>query len=316
MTGGVNGSVVARVVVFGSVNVDLFARVSRHPGPGETVIGGDGSTRPGGKGANQAAAAALAGARTVMVGCVGDDVNAEVGLSLLRRAGVDVAGVRAVAGQPTGLALITVADSGENSIIVIPGANAGVTAEDVAHLGLTAEDVLVVQGEIPIDLVDAAVAEAARVGARAVVNLAPVVALAPATLLAADPLVVNEHEALAAADIVDPAGAGAALPDDLQEMAASVAERLLSAGVASVIITLGGDGALVARGTERTRIPAEKVSVVDTTGAGDCFVGTVTAGLARGDDLATAAAAANLAAASAVGKEGAQDSYPGWEGRA
>ena len=103
-----------RVVVVGSINVDLFARVARHPLPGETVLGGDGSTRPGGKGANQAVAAALAGAPVVMVGCVGDDAQAEVGLSLLRRAGVDLTRVREVSGSPTGLALITVSDAGEN----------------------------------------------------------------------------------------------------------------------------------------------------------------------------------------------------------
>lgn len=309
-TSGPSGPERGSVAVFGSINVDLFARVERHPGPGETILGEDGTTRPGGKGANQAVAAALAGARTAMFGAVGDDAHAEVGLSLLRAAGVGCSGVRKVPG-PSGLALITVAASGENSIIVIPGANGAVGDDDAPTLA--AGDVLVVQGEIPVSVVDRAVAAAVEARARPIVNLAPVVGLAPATLTAADPLVVNEHEALAAADAVDPAGVGAGLPEDVRDMAAAVADRLLGAGVAAVVITLGGQGALVAEGRKRTLIPGEKVSVVDTTGAGDCFVGTIAAHLARGQSLAAAAAAANRAAAAAVGAEGAQNSYPGWE---
>ena len=298
-----------RVVVFGSINVDLFARVDRHPRPGETVLGSDGSTRPGGKGANQAVAAALAGADVAMFGAVGDDAHAQVGLSLLRRAGVDCAGIRTVPG-PTGLALITVSAVGENSIIVIPGANGAVSGADAPHVG--EGDVLVVQGEIPVPVVDDAVASAAAVGARPVINLAPIVDLAPATLLAADPLVVNEHEALAAAAIVDPEGATDE-SEDVRAMASAVAERLIGAGVASVVITLGGEGALVVTPSARTEIPAEAVQVVDTTGAGDCFVGFVAAGLARGASLVDASKEANRASAQAVGAEGAQESYPGWD---
>ncbi|WP_051992348.1 ribokinase [Mobilicoccus pelagius] len=309
-----------RVVVVGSINVDLFARVARHPLPGETVLGGDGSTRPGGKGANQAVAAALAGAAVVMVGCVGDDAQAEVGVSLLRRAGVDLTRVREVAGSPTGLALITVSDAGENSIIVISGANAKVGHDDVADLDLTADDVVVVQGEIPVDVVDATVAGARRAGARVVVNLAPVVDLDPATLRAADPLVVNEHEALAAARTLGavadgpdgPDGPDAAAPVDTAA-AARLAEDLVAVGVASVVITLGGAGAVVAApDTLSFTCDGEKVDVVDTTGAGDCFVGTLAAELAAGGDLRSSAERGNTAGAKAVQGRGAQESYD-WE---
>ena len=304
-----------RVVVVGSINVDLFARVERHPRPGETVLGSDGSTRPGGKGANQAVAAALAGAPVVMVGAVGDDAQAEVGLSLLLRAGVDLGRVRTVAGTPTGLALITVSDAGENSIIVVPGANHAVGLDDVADLRLTPADVLVVQGEIPVDVVDATVRAAREAGARVVVNLAPVVDLDPETLRAADPLVVNEHEALASARIlgVDVS----ALPADSVDVAAAttLAESLVAAGVGSVVVTLGGAGAVIAdAGAESFTCTGETVEVLDTTGAGDCFAGTLAAHLALGRELGEAAAASNSAAAKAVQGHGAQESYA-WEVR-
>ncbi|STD03649.1 Ribokinase [Dermatophilus congolensis] len=300
----------SRVVVFGSLNADLYARVERHPTPGETVLGTGGFSRPGGKGANQAVAAALAGASVTMVGAIGEDANAEVALSLLNKAGVDCTGVRVVPG-PTGTAIIAVSAQGENLIIVIPGANGKVTPDYVPAIRDT--DVLVLQGEIPVESIDAAAAAAVAAGARPVINLAPIVDVAPATLLAANPLVVNEHEALAAADIVDPQRAGAVLADDVHEMAENVADRLLQAGVESVVITLGGQGALVASAEGKEHVPGEMVEVVDTTGAGDCFVGVVAAGLATGLSLAEAATAANSAAARAVGAEGTQHSYPGWE---
>lgn len=303
-----------RVVVIGSINVDLFARVARHPRPGETVLGGDGSTRPGGKGANQAVAAALAGARIVMVGAVGDDGPAEVGLSLLRRAGVDLDRVRTVAGVPTGVALITVSDAGENSIIVIPGANYEVGLDDVRSVEVGSGDVVVVQGELPVEVVDAAVARASESGARVVVNLAPVVDLAPGTLRAADPLVVNEHEALAAGRILGIAD----LPsgEDLQvDEATTLSAQLLSAGVRSAVITLGAAGAVVASPDgEPQHCPGQTVKAVDTTGAGDCFVGTLAAHLAAGADLGEAARAGNDAGALAVQGHGAQESYAWPEG--
>ncbi|WP_040156838.1 ribokinase [Mobilicoccus massiliensis] len=304
----------SRVVVIGSINVDLFARVRTHPRPGETVLGEDGSRKAGGKGANQAVAAALAGAPTAMVGCIGED--SAIATSLLEKAGVDLSGVRRVEDTPTGIALITVSDAGENSIIVIPGANAQVTVDDVRAAALTAEDVVVVQGEIPTDVVDEAARVCTDLGTRLVVNLAPVVALAPDTLRAADPLIVNEHEARAAAAMLeadDPAAADDDMTTEDAEMtldeASALGESLRAHGVDSVVITLGAAGAVVSTSAGTTVCEGEKVEVVDTTGAGDCFVGTVAARLAEGDSLEDAARAGNAAAAKAVQRAGAQESY-------
>jgi len=299
-------SAAGRVVVLGSLNADVFARVERHPRPGETVLGSGGEVRAGGKGANQAAAAALAGARVVMVGAVGTDAYAAVATGNLARAGVSLDAVRTVDG-PTGLALITVSADGENSIIVIPGANAHVGEPELAQLdSLRAGDVLVLQGEVPVEAVTAAAKAAAAHGARVVVNLAPVVALPADVLRLADPLVVNEHEGEGALRLL----VGGALPL-LDADPRELCEALRGNGVPSVVMTLGGEGALIATDSV-TQIPAEKVTVVDTTGAGDAFAGALAAGLCNGDDLVESARRANRFAAEAVQHRGAQDSYPDW----
>ena len=301
-----------RVVVLGSLNADVFARVQRHPRPGETVLGSGGEVRAGGKGANQAAAAALAGARVVMVGAVGSDAYAAVATGNLARAGVSLDAVRTVDG-PTGLALITVSADGENSIIVIPGANAQVGEPELAQLdSLDAGDVLVLQGEVPVESVTAAALAAAARGARVVLNLAPVIDLPAGVLRLADPLVVNEHEGAGALRLL---GGGALRLVDADPTGGSPTElcaALREHGVPSVVMTLGGQGALIAAAGPVTAIPAEKVAVVDTTGAGDAFAGALAAGLCAGEDLVAAAQRASRFAAEAVQHEGAQDSYPDW----
>jgi ribokinase len=300
------------VVVLGSLNADVFARVQRHPRPGETVLGSGGEVRAGGKGANQAAAAALAGARVVMVGAVGSDAYAAVATGNLARAGVSLDAVRTVDG-PTGLALITVSADGENSIIVIPGANAQVGEPELAQLdSLDAGDVLVLQGEVPVESVTAAALAAAARGARVVLNLAPVIDLPAGVLRLADPLVVNEHEGAGALRLL---GGGALRLVDADPTGGSPTElcaALREHGVPSVVMTLGGQGALIAAAGPVTAIPAEKVAVVDTTGAGDAFAGALAAGLCAGEDLVAAAQRASRFAAEAVQHEGAQDSYPDW----
>lgn len=302
-----------RVVVLGSLNVDIVARVRRHPAPGETVLGRGGDIRPGGKGANQAVAAALSGATVLMIGAVGRDAHAEVALSGLLRTGCDVSGVRSVAG-PTGMALIAVSDDGENSIIVVPGANAAVSQVELSRLaGLRPDDVLVLQGEVPADAIAGAVAAAEAAGCRVVLNLAPVLALAPDVVLAADPLVVNEHEALGALLALGSPLPGPTPVDQVAD-ATLVAKALLAAGVGSVVVTLGGAGALVgASAASLTHVPAETVRPVDTTGAGDGFTGALAACLARGIPMAAAAQTASHFAAQAVCRAGAQEAYPGWE---
>ncbi|MBW3085023.1 Ribokinase [Austwickia sp. TVS 96-490-7B] len=296
-----------RVAVLGSLNADLFARVERHPLPGETVLGDGGQARAGGKGANQAVAAALSGARVRMIGAVGSDGHAEVAVAGLRRSGCDLTGIRQVEG-PTGLALITVDAAGENSIIVVPGANFLVGDPELAQLAdLHAGDFLITQGELPVPVAAAAVRRAVDVGARPVINLAPVVDYPAEALLAANPLIVNEHEGLGAAKIL-----GVDVSPDCPP--ADVICRLVDAGVASVVMTLGSHGALLltaaAREAGPVNVPAESVTVVDTTGAGDAFVGALVASLAAGGDLVEAARRATRFAALSVTREGAQDSYP------
>jgi len=296
------------IVVVGSINADLVVTLERHPQPGETLLGRTMTVMPGGKGANQAVAAAKLGARTTMIGAVGQDAYTVVALSGLHAAGVDTSAIQRV-GTTTGVAIVEVDDGGENTIVVIPGANAEVTPELVAASAETIADaaVLVLQGEIPATSVAASVALARG---RVVINLAPVINLDRATLLRADPLVVNEHEgALVLAHLT---GSDPSDPADHADHAdhAQTTRALLACGFASVVMTLGGSGALLASATDLLEIPAPTVQVVDTTGAGDAFTGALAARLSAGDSLADAVRVAVLVGAFAVGTEGAQPSYP------
>lgn len=289
------------VTVVGSTNLDVTATVPRLPGRGETLLGTSLVSSPGGKGANQALAASRAGASVRFVGAVGDDDAAAAALAHLRSDGVDLSAVLTREGVPTGTALIWVEDSAENSIVVVPGANGSVTAEDVDRVadagGL--EGVVVLQGEIPA----AAVARAAeRAPGRVVVNLAPVIEVPAHVLTSADPLIVNEHEGAESLRLLG------GEPEGLDEE--GIVAALLAAGVPSVIMTLGSRGALVADAAGVRFTPAARVRAVDTTGAGDAFAGAAAARLARGADLDTAASYAARFAAGAVLIAGTQSSYP------
>ncbi|MGH3425691.1 MAG: ribokinase [Nocardioidaceae bacterium] len=266
----------ARVVVVGSLNIDLVVGVERHPGPGETVLGGELTRLPGGKGANQALAAARAGAAVHLVGRVGDDADGQTYLAGLAGSGVDVTHVRQTPDATTGTALITVADSGENTIVVAPGANGWVRPSDVddADGTIRAADVLLVQLELPMDTVVRAVEVARRAGVRAVVNASPVRDVPGALLDAADPVIVNEPEARAL-------------------------------GLSDACVTLGARGARW--GGRRADPPP--VEVVDTTGAGDVFAGTLAARLAEGRTAGEALWSAVDASAAATTWRGAQ----GWQ---
>ena len=288
------------LTVVGSINADLTARVARHPNPGETLLGSGGGITAGGKGANQAVAAAYLGANVSFVGAVGKDPYVEPALKHLRDSGVDLSQVAEV-DDTTGLAIITVSDDGENTIVVIPGANAHVDSHFVAERSATiaqAEFVLL-QGEIPADGFAAAVAAAKG---RVIVNLAPVIEVDKNALLAADPLLANEHEA---GLILDQLGVQTAsdAPQDL-------AQALVDAGFNSVVLTLGAQGALVAADNELIDIPTPKVTAVDTTGAGDAFAGALCARLLEGDDLVQAATFAARVGATSTLSNGAQASYP------
>ncbi|MGP5056675.1 ribokinase [Brachybacterium paraconglomeratum] len=301
MTAATASSPDGTIVVVGSVNVDLLAQVQRHPRPGETLHGTGGQMLPGGKGANQAVAAARLGARVAMVGAVGSDVQAEAALSALREAGVDLGHVAEIDG-PTGLAIVTVAEDGENSIVVIAGANDAMDAGRVRAAAevISAARIVVCQGEIPRDGIEAL---PALVTGRFLHNPAPVMELDPAVLRASDPLVVNQHEAgLVLAQLAPDQAA----PEDPEAVVAA----LRAAGIPSAVLTLGADGSLVADQGGVRRVPPAPVEAVDTTGSGDAFIGALALGLARGDDLATAARLASRVGAFAATGEGAQPSYP------
>ncbi|WP_406424304.1 ribokinase [Streptomyces sp. NBC_00873] len=286
------------LLVVGSANADLVIGVERRPAAGETVLGSDLVVHPGGKGANQAVAAARLGARTALLAQVGDDAHGRLLLQSQREAGVDTVGVL-VGGAPTGVALITVDPSGDNSIVVSPGANARLTREDVRAAAslLHASRIVSAQLEIPLETVVEVVRNLPS-GTRFVLNPSPPRPLPAEVLAACDPLIVNEHEARVIT--------GAALDGSPEDWAAA----LLALGPRSVVVTLGSEGALVATAESMTRVPSVKVDAVDTTGAGDAFTAALAWRLGTGSSLPDAAAYAARVGAAAVTRPGAQESYP------
>lgn len=284
----------ASIAVLGSANMDLVVRQPRPVRPGETIFGSGFDTGAGGKGLNQAVAAARAGAQVAFVGAVGDDAFGTRLREVLTEEGVDAARL-VTAGDATGIAAITVTDDGENAIVVVPGANARaeLTAGDRDAIGQASY--LVVQLERPVPLVAEALRYARERGVVTVVTPAPVVDGAGELIAWADILVPNQHEAIQLSGAADARSAAIAL----------------SGRAGTVIVTLGGDGALVARGGEIvSSVRARPVDTVDTTGAGDTFVGVLVAWLAAGHDLDTALSAATAAASIAVTRPGAAASMP------
>ncbi|MEU0671792.1 ribokinase [Streptomyces sp. NPDC006172] len=287
------------LLVVGSANADLVIGVERRPGAGETVLGSDLAVHPGGKGANQAVAAARLGARTALLARVGDDAHGRLLLDAQRAAGVDTVGLL-VGGAPTGVALITVDPSGDNSIVVSPGANGRLTPQDVrAAAGLFhASRVVSAQLEIPLETV-VEVVRCLAPGSRFVLNPSPPRPLPAEVLAACDPLIVNEHEARV---ILGDAAVG----DEPEDWA----RILLAKGPRSVVVTLGADGALVASAEGVVRVASVPVDAVDTTGAGDSFTAALAWKLGAGSSPAEAAAYAARVGAVAVTRRGAQESFP------
>ena len=291
----------ASLIVLGSANTDYTVLVERHPLPGETLLGDELVVATGGKGANQALAAARSGAMPVFLGAVGDDGNGRQMLDALGSGGVDVSSVAVVDDAPTGIALITVSRDGENTIVVAAGANARVNSHEVeAAIRAIAGPgtVLLAQLEIPLPVVAEAAAIIDELGGRAVLNLSPSREIPDALLALCDPLVVNESEAH------DLTG----MPVDSVDEAAAAAQALLDR-CRSVVITLGGDGAVFATPGASGHLPAPRVTVVDTTGAGDAFVGALCAELAESGasaELRTAVERGVAAGAAAVQWLGAQ----------
>jgi ribokinase len=293
---------VSEVFVVGSINQDFVLGVERRPAPGETVTDARLATHNGGKGANQAAAAALLGASVTFLGRVGDDGFGEPLVRSLADKGVDTGLVQQIPGSSTGTAFITVTPDGENAITVAPGANRRLSADDVDAASESIEEaqVLVAQMEVPPEVVVRAVEVAARSGTRALLNLAPPFEVPRTLLEKLDPLVLNEHEA---AFLL---GEGVEGVDG----ALDAAPRLLSLGPRSVVVTVGEDGAVFSDGESMRHLAAPGVEVVDTTGAGDAFVGALAARLADDAPPGDAIAYAVRAGAAAVTKEGAQEALP------
>ncbi len=282
----------ARVCVVGSANLDLVVRVERAPEAGETVTGRTVTSSPGGKGANQAVAAVRAGGTVVFVGAVGDDDPGRRLRAHYEAEGVDVSCLRSVAGVATGTAVVTVDDTGENRIVVVPGANGELTSlDDAARAAVTGSDVVLLQLEVPLSVVDETARLAREHGVRVVLTPAPAVPLRDELLAAVDLLLPNRHEARLLTGADDPVTA---------------ARRLRERGVGEVVVTLGDAGALHlgADGEVHTE-PARPAEVVDTTGAGDAFAGCLAVALAEGRPMPEALRRASIAGALAVARPGA-----------
>lgn len=284
------------IIVPGSVNADLLFKVERLPRPGETVLCPSYVMAPGGKGANQAAAAAKAGAEVAFVGHVGADAYGPVVRGLLEAAGVGCAHL-AVAEAPTAIAVIGVDAGGENQIIVASGANLATAAAQMPEALLGAGATVLCQNEIRPEESFAALVAAKLKGARTILNMAPAAAVPPEVLGALDLLVVNEHEAETVA------GVSGQPPE-------AVARGLATSYGLTCVVTLGGAGCIAVTAAEGWRVPVLPVRPVDTTGAGDTFVGALAAWLDQGAELPDALRAASVAAALSCEEVGAQTAQP------
>jgi ribokinase len=293
----------AKVVVVGSLNMDLVARAQRLPRAGETLPGEAFFTAPGGKGANQAVAVARLGGSVAMVGNVGNDAYGQQLRKALEREGVDCQAVSVCEGVSSGVALITVDAASQNCIVIIPGGNGLLTPQSVQRFDklLQAADVIICQLEVPAETVAWALARGHELGKRVILNPAPATGPLPSTWFGhIDYLTPNESEAEALTGIT--------VTD--QGSALRAGERLLQLGAGKVIITLGAQGALLVTAQGHQHFPAPVVQPVDTTAAGDTFVGGFAAALVRGLEEGEAIAFGQSAAALSVTRVGAQPSIP------
>ncbi|AYG02711.1 ribokinase [Gryllotalpicola protaetiae] len=290
------------IVVVGALNADLAIRVDRLPAPGETVSGRDVEVLPGGKAANQAVAAARLGGRVRLVGAVGDDDSGRMLREHAAAAGVDTSFVAMLPEVPTGQAIIPVDDAGENSIILVPGANGAIGPENIPVEAYADAAIVCLSLEVPLPVVLRAAARAVAAGAAVVLNPSPFRPLPGELLDAVSVLIVNELEAeQLLGPTVAPAWPGAAK---------ALRAALQPHGIDRIVVTRGAAGAVVVDGKAVTEVHATSVDAVDTTGAGDAFTGALAVRLAEGDPLAAAAAEASVVAAFSTTRRGAQPSYP------
>ena len=285
------------VCIVGSVNVDLVVRTDHLPAPGETVLGGRFSTHDGGKGANQAIAAARAGARVSMIGAVGVDEHGHRAIEALRADGVDVARLRRLDAEPTGVALIIVGPRGENQIAVAPGANHALEELDDEDRGtISAADVVLTNYEVPVAVVAETLRVAHEAGVTAILNPAPAHALSGDVLRLGPILTPNEHELIVAIG---------------NDEAQTALDELVARHAGPIVVTQGAAGALLAAEGRQEHFSGRPAGqVVDTTGAGDTFNGVLAAWLAAGSSLPDAIRAANVAASLSVASAGARAGMP------
>ncbi len=293
----------ARIVVVGSSNIDMVVKTRRIPSGGETVLGDDFVMVPGGKGANQAVCAAKLGADVKLVARIGADVFGEASLANFRNVGVDTQFVITDPDCPSGVALITVDEHGENAIVVAPGANSALSTADIDRAGqaIADADAVVLQLEIPAETVAHTIDVARKAGTRVVLNPAPIRPFSVDLLKHVDVLIPNQHEA---ADLLGMPGEGASLKPE------SAAQRLRDMGASAVIITLGSRGAFLLSDEAEGYVEPVKVKAVDTTAAGDAFTASLAVAVAEGSTLMDAARFAARVAAIAVTRMGAQPSMP------
>jgi len=289
-----------QIAVVGSINLDLVVRCATLPRPGETVMACDLAEMCGGKGANQAVAASRAGGKVALVGRVGDDHFGQRLREQLLHEQVDCQQVKASTGCASGAAMVSVEESGENAIVVVPGANGQMTAADVltARETIASSDVLLVQLEVPLDAVVAAVQLAQQAGVRVILDPAPAREHLPAELWQVDLICPNETEAALLTG----------MPVQTEAEVSQAARALQARGAKAVVITLGERGAWLATGQESEWIPAFSANVVDTTAAGDAFAGACAVHWAEHDCLADAVRFASAAGALATSQAGAQSS--------
>lgn len=291
-----------KIVVIGSSNTDMICRVPHIPKPGETVLGSDFLTVQGGKGANQAVAAARAGGDVTFIACVGNDLFGKQAIEAYQADGIDTSCIELIDNVPTGVALINVAESGENSIAVASGANARLTPAVIEkyRAAILSAQIILMQLEIPIETVYHVARMAFAVNIPVVLNPAPAQEIDPAIMPMISCITPNEHEAIEVSGIFPPD------PELVSEMAVEIQKK----GIKSVIITLGSKGALYREGAKEERVPGIKVQPVDTTAAGDTFNGYLVVEMAKGKTLHEAITIAKKAAAISVTRMGAQPSIP------
>lgn len=285
------------IVVVGSLNMDLVVHAPRHPQGGETLLGSGFATYPGGKGANQAVGAARLGGRVTLIGRVGGDAFGEALTNGLQVDGVDTSFIRVDQHQPTGVALITIDAAGQNTIVVAPGANAALTPDDIinAEAAFSRSAILLVQLEIPFVTVEAALRLAAKHGLRVLLNPAPAAPLPDAVIAAAEFIIPNQSEL--------------AILTGLPDIDSAIA-LLLQRGARNVIVTLGEQGAQYSGVQGRFHVPAIPIEVVDTTAAGDAFLGALAVALVENKSVDEALRWGTAAGARAVSQPGAQSSLP------